>query len=142
MGIARAKFTARNESFRRDVVEEDLPMNTPSTIKVGPVEVTDSNFSQEVLRSSGPVLLDCWAPWCGPCRMMAPVIDELAVELAGTVKVAKLNVDQNPQTAQTLSIQSIPTLLVFRDGKVIGGMTGAAPKATVRKMLLLRLQGA
>ncbi len=117
-------------------------MSTPSIIKAGPAEITDTNFSQEVLHSSEPVLLDCWAPWCGPCRMMGPVIDELAVELAGTVRVAKLNVDQNPQTAQALGIQSIPTLLVFRDGKVIGSMAGAAPKATVRKMLLQRLHDA
>jgi thioredoxin len=117
-------------------------MSTPSILKAGPAEVTDANFSQEVLHSFEPVLLDCWAPWCGPCRLMGPVIDELAIELAGSVKVAKLNVDQNPQTAQALGIQSIPTLLMFREGKVIGGMTGAAPKPTIRKMLLQRLQEA
>ena len=117
-------------------------MPVQGTTRVEPVEVTDNTFDEEVLRSPLPVLLDCWAPWCGPCRMMGPVIDELAVELAGTVRVAKLNVDQNPQTAQALGIQSIPTLLVFRDGKVIGSMAGAAPKATVRKMLLQRLHDA
>jgi thioredoxin len=115
-------------------------MSTMNAAKVAPVEVTDGTFTQEVLQSTGPVLLDCWAPWCGPCRMMAPVLDELAVELANTLKVAKLNVDQNPETAKALKIQSIPTLVLFRNGEVIGQMTGVAQKATVRNTVLQRLQ--
>jgi thioredoxin len=107
---------------------------------VTPVEMTDANFAQEVLQSPVPVLLDCWAPWCGPCRMMAPVIDELATSLAGTVKVAKLNVDENPDTAGRLGIRSIPTLLLFRDGKIIGETVGAAPRAQIEQAVLRRLR--
>jgi thioredoxin 2 len=115
-------------------------MQLKESASVAPVEVTDTSFEQEVLTSSLPVLLDCWAPWCGPCRMMAPVIDELAVSLAGTVKVAKLNVDENPETAGRLSIRSIPTLLLFRDGKVIGETVGAAPRAQIEQAVLRRLR--
>lgn len=105
-----------------------------------PVEVIDTSFEEEVLNSSLPVLLDCWAPWCGPCRMMAPVIDELATSLTGTVKVAKLNVDENPATAGRLGIRSIPTLLLFRKGEIIGETVGAAPRATIESEILRRLR--
>ena len=104
------------------------------------IEVTDATFAKEVSGSAEPVLLDCWAPWCGPCRMMAPIMEDLARKLAGRVKVAKLNVDDNPETATTLGIRSIPTLAVFKNGRVIGTMVGAAPAAHVEAKVLELIQ--
>jgi thioredoxin 2 len=89
-----------------------------------PVTVTDATFSAEVERSPVPVLLDMWAPWCGPCRMVAPVIDELAREMGGRVRVAKLNVDENPATAARFNARSIPTLLVLKEGREIDRILG------------------
>ena len=102
---------------------------------VHPVTVTDSNFTQEVEKSKLPVLLDMWAPWCGPCRMLAPVVEQLASELAGKVKVAKLNTDENPMTASRFNVRSIPTLLVLRDGKEIDRIVGALPKQEILRRL-------
>jgi len=115
-------------------------MHPEGTATADPIEVTDASFAQEVLGSPLPVLLDCWAPWCPPCVIMAPVIEELARSLAGTVKVAKLNLDGNPKTAGRLGIRSIPTLLLFRDGQVIGEIVGAAPRARIETAVLRRLR--
>lgn len=115
-------------------------MNAKGTTKIEPIEVTDATFAEEVLRSPQPVLLDCWAPWCGPCRMMAPVMEELATDLAGRVKVAKLNVDENPETSMLLGIRSIPTLLLYWNGKVIGQMVGATPRARIEAEIARRLR--
>lgn len=96
-----------------------------------PVKVTDANFAAEVEGSPLPVLLDMWAPWCGPCVMVAPVIEELAAEMAGRVRVAKLNVDENPATAARFGVQSIPTLLLLKGGRELDRIVGVQSKAEI-----------
>jgi thioredoxin 1 len=90
--------------------------------------VTDANFEQEVLKSDQPVLVDFWAPWCGPCKAIAPLLDELAVEYAGRLKVVKINVDDNPQTPQQYNVRGIPNLLIIKGGQVANQIVGAVPK--------------
>ena len=90
-------------------------------------KVTDANFDVDVLKSSEPVVVDFWAEWCGPCRMIGPSLEEIASEMKGKVKIAKLNIDENPAVASKLGIRSIPTLMVFKDGKLAAQKTGAAP---------------
>jgi thioredoxin 2 len=100
-----------------------------------PVTVTDANFASEVAQSPLPVLLDMWAEWCGPCRMIAPVIEQLAAELAGRVRVGKLNVDENRQVAARFGVRSIPTLLVLKDGREVDRLVGALPKQEILRRL-------
>ena len=92
------------------------------------IEFTDGNFEGEVLKSDKPCLVDFWAEWCGPCRMVGPIVEEIAKEYAGKLKVGKLNVDQNGQTAAKYGIMSIPSLLIFNGGKVVDQIVGAVPK--------------
>jgi thioredoxin 2 len=101
---------------------------TPLLVSNKPVTVTDATFAAEVERSPLPVLLDMWAVWCGPCQMVAPVIEELAAEMVGRVRVAKLNVDENPATAARFNVRSIPTLLVLRAGRELDRMEGVCSR--------------
>jgi thioredoxin 1 len=98
-------------------------------------EFTDENFDQEVLKASEPVLVDFWAPWCGPCRMLMPTVEELANEFAGKVKIGKVNTDENQQTAAGYGITSIPTVMLFKNGQMVDKVVGAPPKEHFVKML-------
>jgi thioredoxin 1 len=105
-----------------------------------PIEFTDANFEQEVLKSDVPVLVDFWAVWCGPCKMIAPFVVEIASQYEGKAKVGKVDVDNNPQTAMTYGIRSIPTLLIFKGGKVVDQIVGAVPKNTITSIIDGQLQ--
>jgi thioredoxin 2 len=108
---------------------------TPLSVSTRPVTVTDATFTADVERSPLPVLVDAWAPWCGPCQMIAPVVDDVASELAGRVRVVKLNVDENPNTAARFQVRSIPTLLVLRSGKEVDRIVGVHPKPDIVRRL-------
>ena len=98
-------------------------------------KVTDQNFNEEVIESSKPVLVDFWAEWCGPCKMIAPSLEELADDYKDSIDVAKLNVDENPSIASDFSIRSIPTLLIFKDGSPVSQIVGAVPKSTIKSKI-------
>lgn len=100
-----------------------------------PIEFTDANFEEEVLKSELPVLIDFWAVWCGPCKMIAPSIDQLANEYEGKAKIGKVDVDNNQQVATKYGIRSIPTLLIFKDGKMVDQIVGALPKPKIAEKL-------
>jgi thioredoxin 2 len=138
--LIRCPACGASNRVPREKVEQGLEpvcgrCKTPLPAGGKPVTVTDTTFAAEVERSPLPMLLDLWAPWCGPCLMMAPVIDELAAEMAGRVRVAKLNVDENPATAARFNARSIPTLLVLKVGREVDRIVGAQPKAEIARRL-------
>ena len=101
----------------------------------GPITVTDDTFENEVIKAGTPVLVDFWADWCAPCKMIAPIVEQLADEYDGSVRFAKLDVDANPKTPMTYGIRGIPTLLIFDDGKPVGQIVGAVPKSALKKRI-------
>ena len=103
------------------------------------LEFSDSNFEAEVLNSDTPVLVDFWAEWCGPCRMIAPIVEELSGEYEGKAKIGKLNIDHNPSVPMNFGIRSIPTLLVFKNGEVVDKIVGAVPKSTISSKIEAQL---
>jgi thioredoxin 2 len=138
--LVRCPSCGATNRVPRDKVEQGLApvcgrCKTPLAVHPKPVTVTDATFASEVERSPLPVLLDLWAPWCGPCRMIGPVIDELASEMGGRVRFAKLNVDENPATAARFQVSSIPTLLVLKGGREVDRIVGVQPKAEIVRRL-------
>jgi thioredoxin 1 len=105
-------------------------------------KITDATFEQEVIKSATPVVVDFWAEWCGPCRMIAPALEEISEEMKASVKIVKLNIDENPAVAGKLGIRSIPTLIVFRDGKAAAQKVGAAAKGELAKWIAGAIDGA
>jgi len=122
-----ASNTDRSRRARTAQAKETIPM---AEIQ----DVTDSSFEAEVIQSDQPVIVDFWAEWCGPCRQIAPIINEVAGDFEGRVKVVKLNVDESPQTAGKYGIRSIPTILAFKEGQVVEQVMGARPKASYVEM--------
>lgn len=138
--VVRCPSCGASNRVPREKVEADLApvcgrCKTRLPVRLPPVTVTDATFAAEVEKSPLPVLLDMWAPWCGPCRAVGPVIDELAGELTGRVRVGKLNVDENPATAARFGVSSIPTLLVFQNGREVDRVVGVQPKAEIARRL-------
>lgn len=131
---------AANRVLLEKLRSGDLPVcgkcRAQLTASAQPLKVTDAGFARDVEQSPIPVFLDFWAGWCGPCLMIGPFVEELASELTGRVRVAKLNIDENPMTASRFGVRSIPTMIIFKDGREIDRITGAVPK----EMMLRRLQ--
>src|SRR5271168_3117510 len=111
------------------------PSPTQRGVAMAVGKVSDADFDSEVLKATGPVVVDFWAEWCGPCRMIAPALEEIAGSLNGKVKIVKLNVDENPQTASKYGVMSIPTLMIFKNGEMASRQVGAAPKAKLQQWI-------
>ena len=138
--MLRCPTCGANNRVLRERVEEGLQpvcgrCKRPLPSAAAPLTVTDATFASEVEASPLPVLVDMWAPWCGPCRTIAPALDQLAAEMAGRVRIAKLNVDENPVTSRRFDIRSIPALILFKDGREVDRMLGVRPKAEIARRL-------
>lgn len=138
--LIRCPSCGANNRVPRDKIESGLAAvcgrcKTPLPQAAKPIAVTDASFPAEVEQSPLPVLVDAWAVWCGPCKIIAPVIEELAAEMAGRVRVAKLNVDENPATASRFDLRSIPTLLIFKGGQEVDRLVGVQPKSEIMRRL-------
>ena len=129
----------KNRAQDRPVCGKCHKVLPPPSAVQHPLIVTDQTFQSEVLSYPGVVLLDCWAAWCGPCSMLAPVIDQLAREFSGHVKVAKLNIDQNPMTASRYRVLSVPTMLIFKKGRVVHTLAGVYGKPDIERQLRILL---
>lgn len=133
-----AECGTRNRVPRHRLKDRPVCARCRAPLETGegrPVNVTDATFQVEVLASQRPVLVDCWAPWCGPCKMVGPVVEELARDYQGRFKIAKLNVDESPAIAQRYGIQSIPTLLLIRNGREADRLVGALPRAQIEQAM-------
>jgi thioredoxin len=138
--VVRCPQCGSNNRIPQDkLAEGTIPVcgkcKTALPLHLKPVAVSDATFSAEIERSPLPVVVDMWAPWCGPCRTIAPTIDALATEMVGRVKFAKINIDQNPATAARYSVSSIPTLLVLKNGQLLDRIVGAVPKSEIASRL-------
>jgi thioredoxin 2 len=138
--IIRCPACGTTNRIPREKLEQGLTpkcgrCKNPLPIDLEPLTVTDGTFAADVEGSPMPVLVDAWAAWCGPCRMIAPIIEELATEMVGRARIAKLNVDENPQTASRFGLRSIPTLLVMKGGREVDRIVGAQPKQEIVRRL-------
>jgi thioredoxin 2 len=132
---AKNRIPAARQRDRAVCGKCKTPLPAAGSFSSHPVEVSDQTFAREVIQHAGPVLVDCWAPWCGPCRTVGPIMDQLAGEYAGRLKIAKLNTDQNQRIAGQFQIQSIPTLLFFKGGQLVNRQVGALPKNEIERLL-------
>lgn len=130
---------ASNRVLLEKLSSGELPVcgkcHTTLVASAAPMKITDASFARDVEQSSLPVFLDFWAGWCGPCLMIGPFVEELANDLAGRIRVAKLNIDENPMTAQRFNVRSIPTMIVFKDGREVDRIAGAVPKEVMLRTL-------
>ncbi len=123
-----AKIMEKKMKKYKEQIDNNLPTSNNHDVSFsGPITLTDYNFD-ETTRKHSLLIVDFWAPWCGPCKLVSPIIDQLAIELRGKAVFGKLNVDENPTVANTFGIQSIPTLIIFKNGEAIDGLMGAVPK--------------